>query len=125
MYRCEICDTYLLKRNKTKHDQSKKQKYYSNLMLNRYVIKNVEVNKFKDVFNAYFIAHTRKFNFSTVSVLLRFYDGEHPLNNKINVSNYVTYNIQSEHYTTYTTGSASDFLHQDISIYFSHRCSPK
>ena len=33
--------------------------------------------------------------------------------------------MQSEHYTTYTTESASDFLHRVISIYFSHDCSPK
>ena len=37
----------------------------------------------------------------------------------------VIYNIQSEHYTTYTAEAASDFLHRVISIYFSHRCSPK
>ena len=41
------------------------------------------------------------------------------------MSNYVTYNIQSEHYTNYTTELADDFLHRVISIYFSHRCSPK
>ena len=41
------------------------------------------------------------------------------------MSNYVTYNIRSEHYTTYTTELADDFLHRVISIYFSHECSPK
>ena len=51
MYRCELCSTILQKRNKTKHNQSKKHKYYSNLILNRYVIKNVKVNEFKDIFN--------------------------------------------------------------------------
>ena len=125
MYRCEICVTYLLRTNKTKHNQSKKHKYYSNLILNRYVIKNVEVNKFKDVFNPYFTAHTRKINFFTVSILLSLYDGEHPLNHKINVSNYVTYNIQSEHYTTYTSELANDFLLRVISIVFSDEYSPK
>ena len=77
------------------------------------------------MFNPYFTAHTRKFNFFTVSILLRLYDGEHPLNHKTIVSNYVTYNIQSKHYTTYTTGLADGFLHRVISIYFSHGCSPK
>ena len=125
MYRCELCNTIVQKRNKTKHDQSKRHKYYSNLILNRYVIKNVKVIKFKDVFNPYVTAHTRKFNFFTVSILLREHDREHPLNHKINVSNYVTYNIQSEHYTTYTKEPASNFLHRVLSIYFSYRCSPK
>ena len=93
MYRCELCNTIVQKRNKTKHNQTKKHKFYSNLMSNRYVIKTVEVIKFKDVFNLYFTAHTRKVNFFTVSILLREDDGEHPFNHKINVSNYVTYNI--------------------------------
>ena len=44
MYRCELCNTNLLKGNKTKHNQTKKHKCYSNLILNRYAIKNVEVN---------------------------------------------------------------------------------
>ena len=95
MHRCELCNKIMQERNKTKHNQSKKQKLYSNLILNRYVIKNVEVIKFKDIFNTYFTAHTRNFNFFTISYLLRKYDGEHPLNHKIKVSNYVTYNIQS------------------------------
>ena len=43
----------------------------------------------------------------------------------LNVSNYVTYNIQRENYTTYTTEIANDFLHRVLSIYLSHDCSPK
>ena len=109
MYRCELFNTIAQKRNKTKHNQTKKHKYYSNLILNRYIIKNVEL---EDVFNPYFTAHTRKFKFFTISILLRLYDREHPLNHKINVSNYVTYNIESGHYTTYTTEPANDFLHE-------------
>ena len=126
MYTCEICDTYLLKRNKTKHEQSKKHKYfYSNLILNRYIIKNVEVNKFKDVFNPYFIAHTRKFNFFTISISLRLYYEGHLIGHKITVSNYVTYSIKSEHYFTIATESASDFLHRITGIYFYHRSNFK
>ena len=63
-------------------------------------MKNVEVVKFIDVLNSYFTAHTRKYTFFTISFLLRLNDGEHPLNKKIGILNYVTYNIQSEHYTT-------------------------
>ena len=124
MYRCEVCNTIVQKRNKTKHNQTKNHKYYSNLILCRYVIKSVEVSKFKDVFNPYFTAHRRKFNFFTAQITLRPFEGEDILYYKIKVSNYVTYNIQSEHYTTHTTESANDFLHRDIS-FFSHDCSPK
>ena len=63
-----------------------------------------------------FIEHTRKFNFFTVHITLRDYEVD-PLSHKIKVSNYVTYNIQSEHYNTYATESASDFLHKVISIF--------
>ena len=60
MYACELCNTILLKRNKTKHNQTKKHKYYTNVILNRYVLKNVEVIKFKDKFNPYFYRTYKK-----------------------------------------------------------------
>ena len=78
MYRCDLCNTKLLKRNKTKHNQTKKHEYYSSLILNRYVIKNVEVINFKDVFNPYFIEHTKKFNLFTVCVFSRFDKDDDP-----------------------------------------------
>ena len=128
MYRSELCKTILSERDKTNHNQTKKHKYYSNLILNRYVIKNVEVSKIKDVFNPYSIEQTNKFKFFTVCVNLIFDvdDYENPSKHKITVSSYITYNIQSEHYTTYTTKSASDFLYMVIvEIYLSHKCSTK
>ena len=125
MYRCELGNTIVQKRNKTKHNQTKTQKEFSNLILNRFVIINVEVSKFKDIFKTYFIPHTRKFNFFTVQITLRPFEGSEILNHKIKVTNYVTYNIQSEHYTTYTRELANDFLHRVISIYYGHQCSIK
>ena len=41
------------------------------------------------------------------------------------MSSYVTYNIHSENYSTYTTELAKDFLHRVLSIYLSHECDPK
>ena len=64
MLRCEFCNTIMLERNKTKHNRTKTHKYYSNLILNRYVIKNIEVSKFKDVLNPYFIELQQKLIFS-------------------------------------------------------------
>ena len=125
MYRCELCNTNVQKRNKTKHNQTKIHKYYSNLILNRFVIMNVEVSKFKDIFNNYFIPHTRKFNFFTVQTTLRPFEGSDILSHKIKVTNYVTYNIQSEHYTTYTTELANDFLNRVISIHYGYKYSLK
>ena len=64
MYRCDLCNTGMLQRNKTKHNESKKHKYHSNKILNQYVIKDVEANKFKDIFDSYFIKHTKNSIFS-------------------------------------------------------------
>ena len=47
------------------------------------------------------------------------------LTKKIKVSYFVTYNIESEHYSTYTTVPAPDFLQRAIKIYLSHRCRPQ
>ena len=41
------------------------------------------------------------------------------------MSNYVTYNIESKNYSTYTTVPAPDFLQRVIKFYLSHRCSPQ
>ena len=108
MYRSDLCNTILLQRNKTKHNRTKKQKFYSNLILNGYVIKDVELIKYKDIFNPYFIEHTKLFNLSTKCIFLRFNDDDaDPY--KIGVSNYVTSNIQTENYSPFTTELASDF----------------
>ena len=45
------------KKNKTKHEQPKKHKYFSNLVLNKYVIKDVYTNKSEDVITSYYNEH--------------------------------------------------------------------
>ena len=125
MYRCDLCYTVLLKRNKTKHNQTKKHEYYSNLILNRYVINNIQVIKFKDMFNPYFIELSKMFKLSTICIFIRFDDDEDPRNHKISVSNNVTYNIHSKNYSTFTTELPSDFLHRVMAIYLPHECSPE
>ena len=92
MYRCELCNTILQKRNKIKHNQTKKHKYYSNLIINRYVNKNVEVNKFKDEFNPSFVPHTRKFTSFTIHISIRFFENEDIRNKEIRVTNDLAYN---------------------------------
>ena len=37
------------------------------------------------------------------------------------MANSVTYNIQSESYTIYTTESASELLHKILTIYYGHK----
>ena len=94
-------------------------------MLNRFVVKKVDVVKFKNIFNPHFIEHTKNFNLFTVCTSLRFDDDNDPRNQKRNISNNVTYTIQSEHSSTFTTELASDFLHRVITIYLSHECCPE
>ena len=123
--RCEICNTTLLNRNKTKHNQSKQHKHYSNLILNQYVINNVDVQKFKDIFDPYYTNHSRKIIYFNLCITLRYNPNlSHPTDNKdllehkIKISNIVSYTIHSQHYTTFSSESASDFLYRDIGIYF-------
>ena len=87
MYKCELCNTTVQRRKKTQHNQTKKHEYYSNLILNRCFIKNVKVNEFKDIFNPYFIEHTKKFVYFSVQVILNFDDG--CFRHKVSVSNNV------------------------------------
>ena len=108
MYRCDICNTIVQERYKTKPNQSNKNKYCSNLISNRYVLKDVEVAKFEDVFTPYFIEHTKQFSFFRVCIILRFYDDENYLDHEISVPNNVTFKIQSEHYSTHTAEPAID-----------------
>ena len=49
MEECNICLTKIKKRNKNKHDQSKKRKYFSNLNIKKYFVRNTEIKKFKDI----------------------------------------------------------------------------
>ena len=86
---------------------------------------NVKVSKFKDEFNTYFIPHTRKNNFFTIQITLKAFEDTNILSHKIRVTNYVTYNIQSEYYSTFTTEIASDLLQKVISIYYGGKYSPK
>ena len=69
MYRCEICNTNVQERYRKKHNQSRKHKSYSNLMLNRHVQKDVQVVKFKDAFNTYLTKHLKNQFFHSVYIL--------------------------------------------------------
>ena len=60
MMECNICLTKTNKRSKNKHEQSKKHKYFSNLNMNRYFLKNDEMNILKDVLQSYYDDHKKK-----------------------------------------------------------------
>ena len=53
MEECNISLTKRKKRSKDKHEQSKKHKFFSNLILNKYIVRNPEIDKFKDTLQSY------------------------------------------------------------------------
>ena len=45
MEQCNICLTKIKKRIKNKHEQSKKHEHFSNLIINKYIVRNDEIDK--------------------------------------------------------------------------------
>ena len=51
--KCHEINTTIKKKNKSKHEQTKKHKSFSNLVLYKYTIKDIAVDKFEDVLTSY------------------------------------------------------------------------
>ena len=67
MYECDICLAKLKKRNKNKHEKSMKHRYFlSNMIVNKYIVKNNDFNKFKGILQSYYDEHKKKFNKFTI-----------------------------------------------------------
>ena len=65
MYECDICLAKINKRNKNKHEQYKKHKFYcSNLIINKYIVNKDEFNNFEGIFESHYIS--RKKNLTTL-----------------------------------------------------------
>ena len=47
MEECSICLSEIKNKNKKKHEQSKKHKYFSNLIINKYIVRNPEIDNCK------------------------------------------------------------------------------
>ena len=74
MEECDICLTKIKKRYKNKHEQPKKHKYFSNLIINKYIVRNDEIDNFKDTFRSYCDKHKKKFDKFTVWVFCKLND---------------------------------------------------
>ena len=58
MEECDICQTKIKKRNKKRHEKSMKHRsFLSNMIVNKYIVKNNEINKFKDFLQSYCDEH--------------------------------------------------------------------
>ena len=69
MEECNICLTKIKKRSKNKHEQSKKHKYCSNLIIKKYIVRNPEIDKSRDIIHSYYDKHKKKFDNFTVCVI--------------------------------------------------------
>ena len=68
MYECDICLAKIKKRN-NKHEKSIKHRYFlSNTIVNKYVVKNKDFNKFQDILQSYCDEHKKKFNEFTITI---------------------------------------------------------
>ena len=72
MEECDICLTKIKKPKKNKHQQSKKHKYFlSNLIINKYIVRNNEIDKFKDILQSYYDKHKKKFDYVDVLIICK------------------------------------------------------
>ena len=54
MEECDICLTKIKKRNKNKHHQSNKHRYFLSIpIIIKYIVRNDEIDKPKDIFQSY------------------------------------------------------------------------
>ena len=66
MEECNICLSKRKKRNKNKHEQSKKHNFFSNLIVNKYILRNPENDRLKDIIQPYYNIHKKKLDNFTV-----------------------------------------------------------
>ena len=65
-----------------------KHKYFSNLIINKYLVKNIEFWNLKHIFEPYYENHKKKFNHFSVGVMWKKID---LLRNKISVPVTITF----------------------------------
>ena len=72
MEECDICLTKIKKRNRNRHQVSKKHKsFLSNVIINKYIIKNDEIDKFKDILQSYYDRHKKRFDNFAVRIICK------------------------------------------------------
>ena len=115
MMKCHDCNTTI--KNKTKHEQTKKHNFFSNLVSNKYVIKDVYTNKFKYVITSYYNEHIKKFDIFTVCVYWKVDD---MMDYKKSRPKILSYGVTVHGYPIFINETACDFLHRVITNYLTH-----
>ena len=68
MYECSISLAKSKKQYKNKHGKTMKHRYFlSNMIANKYIVRNNDINKFKDILQSYCDEHKNKFNEFTIT----------------------------------------------------------
>ena len=109
MEKCNICLSKTKKRNKNKHEQSKKHKYFSNLIIIKYIVKNDEIDKFKDIIQSYYDMHKKKFD--NLIVCVTWMKNELAVN-KVSVPSIITYHQILMRLTITRKETACDYLNK-------------
>ena len=69
MYECDICLSKIKKQFKNKHEKSIKHQYFfSNMAVNKYIVKRDEIDKFKVILQSYCDDQRDKFNDFTIKI---------------------------------------------------------
>ena len=121
MMKCHGSKTTLKKKNKTKIEQSKKHNFFSNLVLNKYIVKDIAVDNFKYVITSYYNEHIKKVQDFTLAI---YWDVDDETIYKISVSNRIFYALDVYGYPTTINETACDFSKRIITNYLSHKFSP-
>ena len=116
--KCEISHSLLQRKNKTKHDNTKKHKYCSNLILNTYIVKDVKLDEFKDVLSKYCFDHIKKFNSFTVRV---YWKVNNEIQFKLSVPHVVFFGTIVHSMTVNKKETGCDFLDRAIKAYFTEQ----
>ena len=107
MEECNICLTKIKKQIKNKHEQSKKHKYFSNLIIKEYIVKKDEFYNLIDMIQPCYDEHKKKFDDFTVC-------GKRMNNglvlNKISVPSTLSYKQKWNGLPILIRGSSCDFL---------------
>ena len=59
MEECDVCLRKIKNKNKKKPCLTKKHKYFSNLIIKKYIMRNPEIDKFKDIIQPYYENHKK------------------------------------------------------------------
>ena len=117
MIKCHESNTTIKKKNKTRHEETKKYKYFYKLVLNIYIVKDIAVDKFKDIITSYYKEHLKEFDFFTVCVYWKVDD---ITNCKISVPKTLSYGVTVHGYPNIISETACDFSNRLITSYLTH-----